>query len=126
LSKQAGGFTYDCERNSQAEFAKWIEKRRAQARVAVQLDPAILETYVGQYQYDGPPIRVYAVTREGSRLFADIPKNEKTELFAESESQFFLKIYPDVQMTFTKKEGRITGIEFFVDDTETWTARRIE
>src|SRR5262245_25906798 len=78
LSKQAGGFTYDCDRNAQAELAKWIENRRAHARVAIQLDPEVLETHVGRYQYDGPPIRIYTVTREGSRLFADIPKNEKT------------------------------------------------
>jgi CubicO group peptidase (beta-lactamase class C family) len=56
LSKQSKGYAYDCERNSQTALAKWIENRRKQARVHIQLDPKILEAYVGQYQFEEPPI----------------------------------------------------------------------
>jgi CubicO group peptidase (beta-lactamase class C family) len=116
----------DCERSSQAALAKWSEHRRAQARVAVQLDPAVLEAYVGQYKYEGEPRdRIYTVTREGGRLFVDLPRNYKTEMFAESESKFFLKIMA-VQVTFTREAGEVTGIDLVANDTETWSAKRIK
>ena len=114
---------YDCERNSQTALTKWIEDRRAHARVAIQLDPEILEAYVGQYRFETFSV-ILTVTREGNRLFVDIPKNGKSELFAESGSTFFLKIRP-LQMTFIKDEGQITHMEV-VEYGETWRANKIK
>jgi uncharacterized protein DUF3471 len=111
-------------RHSQTALAKWIEHRRAQARVPIQLDPKILETYVGQYQFETIPDRVLTVSREGGRLFVDIPRNYKSELFAESESKFFLKVRP-VQLTFGKDEGQVTHMEF-VSNGETLRAKKIK
>jgi hypothetical protein len=108
----------DCEKDSQAALTKWIEHRRANARMAIRLDPRILETYVGQYRLETFD-RTVTVTREGDRLFV----NGKSELFGESASTFFLKIRP-LQMTFMKDEGRVTRIEV-VEDGETLRANRI-
>ena len=113
-----------CERNSQTALAKWIKHRRAQARVPIQLDPKILEPYVGQYQLETPPNRILTVSREGSRLFVDIPRNYKSELFAKSESKFFLKVSP-VQLTFIKDEGQVTHMEG-VAYGQTLRAKRIK
>jgi CubicO group peptidase (beta-lactamase class C family) len=114
----------DCERSSQTALTKWIEHRRAQARTAIQLDPEILQTYVGQYRFEAPPDQVLAVTREGGRLFVDIPRNHKSELFAESESKFFLKVRP-YRLTFVKDETQVTHVEVDSSDGETWRAKRI-
>jgi CubicO group peptidase (beta-lactamase class C family) len=114
---------YDCEQNSQTALTKWIEDRRARARVAIPLDPGILETYVGQYQFETFPL-ILTVTKEDSRLFVDIPKNGKSELFAESESTFFLKIRP-LQMNFIRDKGQVTRIEV-VEYGETWRANKIK
>ena len=114
---------YDCERNSQTALTKWIEDRRAQARLAIPLDPSILETYMGQYQFETFPL-ILTVTKEDSRLFVDIPKDGRSELFAESESTFFLKIRP-LQMTFIKDKEQITHIEV-VEYGETWRANKIK
>ena len=114
---------YGCERNSQTALRKWIEDRRAQARVAIQLDPGILETYAGQYQFEMFPL-ILTVTKEDNRLVVDIPKDGKSELFAESESTFFLKIRP-LQMTFIKDKGQITHIEV-AEYGETWHANKIK
>jgi len=115
----------DCERSSQQALAKWRAERRANARAIVPVDPGILETYVGQYVYDEPDAkRVWTVTREGNKLFIDIPRNHKSELFAESESKFFLKITP-IQMTFVKTKGQVTQIDFF-SSGEQWSGKRMK
>jgi hypothetical protein len=111
LSKQAAGYTYDCERTSQTALATWREQRRAQARVAIQLDPAVLERDVGTYQFEPPPHDIHTVSREGNRLFIDWPKEFKSELFADSQSTFFMKVSP-VQLRFIENEGQVTQIEF--------------
>ena len=104
------GYAYDCERNSQTELAKWIEQRRAKGRVAVRLDPNILEAYVGQYQFETLDNRIFTIMRESDRLFVAYPEGFKIELFAESESRFFLKIRP-YQFVFTKGEGQTAQLE---------------
>ena len=111
LSKQSKSYAYDCERTSQTALATWLENRRKQVRTAIQLDPKILDAYVGQYQFEDPPNRILTVTREGSRLFIDWPEDFKSELFAESESKFFVKVSP-VQLVFSKDEKQVTNMKF--------------
>ncbi|HWT00887.1 MAG TPA: serine hydrolase [Pyrinomonadaceae bacterium] len=124
LSRQSKGYAYDCERNSQTALAKWIEHRRKNARKSVRLDPKILEAYVGQYQYETVPERILTVSREGDRLFIDIPRNFRSELFAESESKFFLKTRP-LQMTFVKDASQVAYMEV-VGYGEPLRAKRIK
>ena len=64
------------------------------------------------------------MTREGSKLFVDIPLNQKTEMFAESESKFFLKIRP-IQMIFIKTDGKVTHLDF-LQNGETLRAIKIK
>jgi hypothetical protein len=127
LSKQSGGYAYDCERNSQTALAKWIEHRRKNALKSVRLDPKILEAYVGQYQYEDPPNRIFTVSREGNRLFTDMySKNHKLELFAESESKFFLKVSPHRQVVFVRDDRQITHLELIAVEGWTMRAKRIK
>jgi CubicO group peptidase (beta-lactamase class C family) len=114
----------DCERNSQTALAKFREERRKRVRVAIQVDPKILETYVGQYYFDKPVDQTLTVTREGNKLYVDIPADQKTQMFAESESKFFLKIRP-IQMTFIRTAGQVTHMDFFQDGT-TYRAKKIK
>lgn len=127
LSKRSGGYKYDCERNSQTALAKWIEHRRKNALKSVRLDPKILEAYVGQYKYDDPPNRIFTVSREGTRLFADmISRNHKSELFAESESKFFLKMAPRRQVMFIRDDRQVTHLELIAVEGWTMRAKRIK
>ena len=114
----------DCERNSQTALTTWRAERRKQARVAIQVDSKILEAYVGQYHFDAPVNQTLTMTREGSKLFVDIPLNQKTEMFAESESKFFLKIRP-IQMIFIKTDGKVTHLDF-LQNGETLRAIKIK
>jgi hypothetical protein len=50
------------------------------------------------------------VTRDGSRLFAQLTGQPSFEVFPESETKFFYKIV-DAQLTFEREEtGRTTAI----------------
>jgi hypothetical protein len=71
-------------------------------RKEVRLTPDQLERCVGRYEV--LPGFVLEVTREGDRLFSQATGQEKAEIFAQSETEFFLKVV-DAQLTF-QIEGR--------------------
>ncbi|HVT38877.1 MAG TPA: serine hydrolase [Gemmatimonadaceae bacterium] len=71
-------------------------------RVEIALDPAMLDRYVGDYEL--VPSFHIVITREGAALFAQATDQPKFQLFAESETNFFLKVV-DAQVTFVKDAG---------------------
>ena len=111
----------DCERTSRTALDKWIADRRAKARRAVPLETRLAAAYAGRYQFPG---RIVTITREGSRLFIDFPHGGRSELFAESPTQLFLKIRPWT-MTFVREGERIVRIDI-LDTGEIVPAPRVE
>jgi hypothetical protein len=76
--------------------------------VAITVDAAVLDRYTGDYQL--APSVVIDVTRDGTRLFAQLTGQPKAEIFARSESEFFYKIVK-AQISFeTDAQGRTTGL----------------
>ena len=74
----------------------------------IAVDPAILDRYVGIY--DLAPEFALTITREGNRLYSQATGQPRTELFAQSETKFFLKVV-DAQITFQPgPDGRATGL----------------
>lgn len=61
------------------------------------LAPEFLDRYVGRYRFS--PTDILTVTREGDHIFGEEPGQGKTEMFAESQHDFFLKVV-DAQLTF--------------------------
>jgi hypothetical protein len=79
-----------------------------QERKAITLDSTVLDKYVGQYQIT--PERIMTVTNENGKLMAQLTGQPKVEIFAESETKFFLKVI-DAQITFVKDaEGRVANM----------------
>jgi CubicO group peptidase (beta-lactamase class C family) len=75
-------------------------------RVAIKVDPKILDAYVGQYEIN--PSFKFTITREGDSLMSQATGQPKFELFPESETKFFLKVV-DAQVTFVKDDkGAVT------------------
>lgn len=79
---------------------------------AITLDRKLLDAYVGVYQMQ--PDVVLTISRRGDRLFSHrggpSAGPEKLEIFAESESEFFLRAV-NAQMTFTNDSaGRVTQV----------------
>ena len=103
----SSGPAKDCERSSRTALDKWTADRRAKARKAIPLAPTLAAAYAGRYQL---PHRVITITEQGGRLYIDIPEGDRSELFAETPSQFFLKIRPWT-LTFVKEGSRVVRLD---------------
>ena len=77
-------------------------------RKAIRLSAAALERYVGRYQFS--PVADLVVIRRDERLFAKLPGRRAIEMFPESPTAFFLKIW-DSQLTFNvDPDGKVMGL----------------
>jgi Domain of unknown function (DUF3471) len=82
-----------------------IAQRRyeqARPRQEVSIDPVLLDGYVGYYQL--APGAILSITRNTTRLFAQLTGQQAIELFPESDHEFFSKIVV-AQITFAA-DGR--------------------
>ena len=80
----------------------------AKQRKEIAVDSTRLETLVGVYEL--APNFQLAVTREGASLFVQATGQPKFPLFAESDSEFFLKVV-DAQISFIKDSaGKVNQI----------------
>ena len=77
-------------------------------RQAIELDPAIYDAYVGQYELD--PDWLMTVTKESDRIFTQWAGEERVEIFPESSTKFFMKVM-DAQHTFVLDEtGKVSHV----------------
>lgn len=77
-------------------------------RAVVQVAPALLSEYVGEYEL-GPGF-ILTVTREGDRLMTQATGQQKFEVFASSDTEFFLKVV-DACIVFTRgASGAVDGL----------------
>lgn len=87
-------------------FGEKYEIPRAQ--VEIKVDPKILDAYVGRYEFS--PALALTITNEGGQLMAQLTGQPKFELFAESETKFFLKVV-EAAVTFVKDDkGEVTHL----------------
>jgi CubicO group peptidase (beta-lactamase class C family) len=70
-------------------------------RQEIILNPAVYETYIGDYEF--APGIILSVTTESQRIFAQLTGQNRVEIFPESATQFFLKVV-DAQLTFILEE----------------------
>ena len=112
--------TLEFERNNKGKVEKLITKNRTAVEVwnktnkplpsedGIKLDEKILEAYTGVYEVT--PEFSFSVTKEKNRLFVEATGQEKFEVFADSETKFFLKIN-DAQLEFVKDNtGKVTEV----------------
>ena len=95
-----------------AAFLFWSpQTAMAQARAerkAVKLDPGVYDAYVGKYELASE--FVITVRREENGLSIQTTDQPKFEVFAESDTKFFLTAV-DAQITFVKNEkGEVTSL----------------
>lgn len=65
----------------------------------IKLDESALAPIIGEYEVN--PELMFSVTREGGRLYIQATGQERLEMFAESETRFFLRVN-DAQLEFVK------------------------
>ncbi len=93
----------------------------AAKRTGTQLQPEILDRYVGRYQL--APGVFFNLRRDGSRLLAQLTGQSYVEIFAESETNFFYKVV-DARITFYVAAGRATELVLHQNGVDQ-TARKI-
>jgi hypothetical protein len=71
-------------------------------RPVATVDPAVYDRCAGKYRL--PAGVLLTISREGAKLFADVPGPGKFELTPESEVRFFADT-PEVTITFTVADG---------------------
>ena len=77
-------------------------------RKAIQIDPKAFDAYIGEYELQ--PGFSLTLSREESQLWAQATGQPRVELFAESETAFFLKVV-DAQLTFVRDaSGKVTTL----------------
>ncbi|MDQ6885821.1 MAG: serine hydrolase [Gemmatimonadota bacterium] len=73
----------------------------------IALDSTLLQRFVGSYRFT--PAFAIVVTRDGNRLFAQATGQPKFPIFAESPTEFFLRVV-DAQLSFVVEGGAVTGV----------------
>ena len=82
-----------------------IEAPRLKDEPPAEVEPAVYDAYVGEYDYGSG--RILTVTKEDNRLFAQMTGQPKIEIFPKSETEFFWKIV-NAQIEFVKDdEGKV-------------------
>lgn len=92
---------------SQHEAARTSEV--VEIQYAVQIDPALLQTYAGTY--DMGPFKL-SFTVENGKIFGQPGGASKEELFAKGKDQFFLKTV-DARVEFVRNNNEVTGVKLF-------------
>jgi beta-lactamase regulating signal transducer with metallopeptidase domain len=87
------------------------EQRRAEQqrrREEAQIDPQILDNYVGHYQLS--EFSIFTVARTGDNLFAQLTGQPPFQVYPESTKKFFYKVV-SAQLSFiTDPQGRATAL----------------
>jgi hypothetical protein len=73
----------------------------------MEVDEEILKNYVGEYEFE-PGSSSFVTLEEGTLFGRPSGEEEKFQLFAESDTSFFLKI-ADAQITFTKDDSGVVN-----------------
>lgn len=87
----------------------------------VTLEPAVLDGYVGRY--DLAPGLAITVTRQDTRLFAQVTGQPSIEVFASAPREFFYKVV-NAQLTFeVGADGRATAVVLHQNGRDVRAAR---
>lgn len=103
------------ERGAITELKK--SDKPLESRKEISLAEAVLDRYVGEYQL--APGFTVTFTREGNRLFTQATGQQRFEVFAQSETKFFLKVV-DAQVEFvTGPDGKVNTIILYQGGNQT-------
>lgn len=112
-----------CKEVAETAMNKWLGGRAARAETTVTLDEALLASYAGEYQRS--ETRTYAITREGTRMFIDIPRGDRSEMFASAKGDFFFKVPTTTRVRFVRDGASVTGLELDIGEAEPVRAKKI-
>jgi len=76
----------------------------------VKIAPAVFDTYVGQYQPASDPDMIFSIFREDGHFYVQPTDQAKVEIFAESESRFFVKDFPAAVDFVRGADGKVVSL----------------
>jgi beta-lactamase regulating signal transducer with metallopeptidase domain len=84
------------------------KEEQAKPRIEVQIDPKILDNYIGYYQLK--PRMIFTITRQGDQLFTQLTGQPPVQVYPESAQKFFAKVV-HAQISFViDSQGRATEL----------------
>lgn len=109
FNRDATGKVIDAVTNDRGTKLTWKKTSQTpETKAEMKVSETILKQYVGDYELQ--PGFILAVTQDGNRLFTQATGQSKVEVFAESETKFFLKVV-DAQIEFAKDDtGKVTKL----------------
>jgi hypothetical protein len=87
--------------NGNESKGKAVDREAPKEKASITLAPDVLKQYNGKYEL-APTFHI-VVTAKGNQLFAQATGQPEFELFAESETTFFLKVVP-ASIDFSKND----------------------
>lgn len=99
------------------------QEEQRQPRQEIQIDPNILENYVGYYQLD--QYIVFTIRRERNYLVVRLTGRRQQQVFPESTAKFFYKAFPAQISFITDSQGRATALVYHRNGLER-PAQRID
>jgi hypothetical protein len=78
-----------------------FEAPKLEEEAVATVDPAVLETYVGEYDLNGTPVNI---TREDEQLYLQVTGQPKFEMYPRSATEFFMKAVK-ADITFVENEA---------------------
>jgi len=111
-------------KNGQWQFLQAQSTRLAPERNPINLDPKLLDSFLGKYQFG--PNAIATVTREGDALKWRGGNRMPVTLIPLSETHFFAK-EAETEMTFVKNEnGQVTDVILRLGSCQDSKAKKIE
>lgn len=94
--------------NGNESKGKSVNKEMPKEKVSITLTPEVLKQYNGKYEL-APTFHIVIIAK-GNQLFAQATGQPEFELFAESETTFFLKVVP-ASIDFSRDDnGKVTSL----------------
>lgn len=92
---------------------------------AVEVDPSIYDDFIGEYEF--APNVTLTISREGDKLFARVPGQDKFEILPLSETRYFYKgEIVNAEISFTRDEtGKVNELIWHEQEGDE-TAKRIK
>src|SRR6478609_8317075 len=76
----------------------------------VKIAPAVFDAYVGQYQPASDPDMIFSIFREDGHFYVQPTDQAKVEIFAQSESRFFVKAFPAALDFIRGADGKVVSL----------------
>jgi CubicO group peptidase (beta-lactamase class C family) len=103
FNRDASGNVSKIVMDDRGAISEWKKTNKPfDTRSEIKVPESALALYVGEYELQ--PGFILAVTKEGDRLFTQATGQPKVEVFAETETKFFLKVV-EASIEFVKDES---------------------